>query len=204
VTHEPLAGIESRAGCVFTPEALRVAGDRPAVGDRVVVYDAEGYFMGASLAELLRLEGYEVTLVTPFAQVAPWCDLTLEGKLLRERLHTLGVAFHRDVTLTAVGPEGLQGVAEFGAPFTFPADSLVLTTQRQSDDALYRELKADPQALADAEIQGLYQVGDCISPRLLTDVVFDGHRLGREIDSENPAVPLPRLREIIALPGGAG
>jgi dimethylamine/trimethylamine dehydrogenase len=41
----------------------------------------------------------------------------------------------------------------------------------------------------------LYRIGDCVAPRLLADVAFDGHRLCREIDSDNPAIPLPYLRE---------
>jgi dimethylamine/trimethylamine dehydrogenase len=35
-----------------------------------------------------------------------------------------------------------------------------------------------------------------VSPRHVADAVFDGHRLGREIDSEDPAVPLPHRREL--------
>ena len=41
----------------------------------------------------------------------------------------------------------------------------------------------------------LYRVGDCEAPRLIADAVFSGHRLAREIDSDNPAVPLPFKRE---------
>jgi dimethylamine/trimethylamine dehydrogenase len=38
-------------------------------------------------------------------------------------------------------------------------------------------------------------VGDCVAPRLIADAIWDGHRLGREIDSADPARPLPHLRE---------
>jgi dimethylamine/trimethylamine dehydrogenase len=41
----------------------------------------------------------------------------------------------------------------------------------------------------------LYRTGDCVAPRLVTDCIFDGHRLAREIDSPNPAEPLPHIRE---------
>ncbi|MCY7300871.1 MAG: hypothetical protein LH616_16895, partial [Ilumatobacteraceae bacterium] len=33
------------------------------------------------------------------------------------------------------------------------------------------------------------------SPRMISEVIFDGHRLGREIDSLDPRLPLPYLRE---------
>ena len=71
----------------------------------------------------------------------------------------------------------------------------MLVTQRRSDDALYRELAADPPALEAAGVEALYRIGDCVAPRLIADAIFDGHRLAREIDSDDPARPLPYLRE---------
>jgi dimethylamine/trimethylamine dehydrogenase len=41
----------------------------------------------------------------------------------------------------------------------------------------------------------VYRIGDCVALRLIADCVFDGHRLAREIDSPNPAAPLPFIRE---------
>ena len=35
---------------------------------------------------------------------------------------------------------------------------------------------------------------------LLADCVFDGHRLAREIDTADPSVPLPYLRELAPRP----
>ncbi|HET9071417.1 MAG TPA: hypothetical protein VFN60_05835, partial [Acidimicrobiales bacterium] len=49
--------------------------------------------------------------------------------------------------------------------------------------------------LAADGVIGLYRIGDCVAPRVLPDTVFDGHRLGREIDSPDPARPLPSIRE---------
>jgi dimethylamine/trimethylamine dehydrogenase len=48
---------------------------------------------------------------------------------------------------------------------------------------------------AEFGLSGVRRVGDCLAPRYLADAVFDGHRLAREIDSENPEVPLPFKRE---------
>ena len=38
-------------------------------------------------------------------------------------------------------------------------------------------------------------IGDAAAPRMIVDSIFDGHRLAREIDSPNPAMPLPFIRE---------
>ena len=161
----------------------------------MLVYDAEGYFMGASLAELLAVEGYCVDIVTPFGNIAPWCDLTFEGGGIRERLHQLGVGMHREIVITGLEDGRAIGEGGFGSACEFEFDAVVLVTQRFSDDTLYRELAGDPTALAEAEITALYRIGDCVSPRMLSDVVFDGHRLAREIDLENPARPMAHKRE---------
>ncbi len=172
-----------------------VEGKRPP-GERVVVYDCDGYFMGASLAELLALEGYRVTLATPYEQVAPLCSETLEAYGLRRRLHEIGVSMATGTTVTALEPGRTLGQDMFEDPVTFETNAVALVTQRVSDDTLYAELATEPaQSLRMAGIEGVYRIGDCLSLRLLGDVIFDGHRLAREIDSPDPSVPLPYLRE---------
>jgi dimethylamine/trimethylamine dehydrogenase len=73
----------------------------------------------------------------------------------------------------------------------------VLVTQRRSNEALFRELKdaVGLDALAKEGVDALYRIGDCEAPRLIADAVFSGHRLAREIDTDNPAMPLPFKRE---------
>ncbi len=194
-THEPIPGADADLPHVLTPEQIMVEGKRPP-GDRVVVYDGEGYVVAAGLAELLALEGRRVELVTPFDVVAPSCDETLEGPALRRRLHEVGVAMRRNHTVVAVQEGRVDLESDFGESVELDADAIVLVTQRLSDDTLYRELVADPDALAAEGVEAVYRIGDCVAPRLLADAVFDGHRLGREIDSENPAIPLPHRREL--------
>ena len=72
---------------------------------------------------------------------------------------------------------------------------MVLVTQQASDDALYRELTGDDAALARAGIQAVYLIGDAVAPRMISEAVFDGHRLAREIDRPDPAQPAPYRRE---------
>ena len=70
----------------------------------------------------------------------------------------------------------------------------MLVTQREPCDALYHELRADPERLASEGIEAVYRIGDCVAPRLIAENIFDGHRLAREIDTADPATPLPFLR----------
>jgi dimethylamine/trimethylamine dehydrogenase len=173
---------------------VAVDGKRPP-GQRVVVYDAEGYWCGPGIAELLANDGHDVDLVTTFEVVSPTSDLTLEGSMLREHLHERGVRMHRGVTLTAVEPGRVLGENEFGEAWPLEIDGLVLVTQQVSDDALYRELAQDSAALDSAGIEALYRIGDCVAPRMISEAIFDGHRLAREIDATDPARALPFDRE---------
>ncbi len=204
-THAPIDGADATLEWVLTPEQVMVERKRPP-GERVVVYDAEGYFMGAGIAELLALEGHRVQLVTSLDKISPMCDQTLEGPMLRRRLHEAGVEMRPGLTLSEIQPGAAVALDEFDEPVELPADGFVLVTQRRSDDALYRDLRADPDALAAEGIEALHRVGDCVAPRLIADAIFDGHRLGREIDSPDPAVPLPYRREraIVGSPTPAG
>jgi dimethylamine/trimethylamine dehydrogenase len=198
VTHEPVPGADPSLPHVLTPEQLMVEGKRPA-GDRVLVWDGEGYFTAPGLAEKLAADGYSVDLATLHEQIAPYCDETLEGPLLRQHLHRVGVAQRRGLVLGRIEPGRVTGTDEFGEPVELDVDCVVLVTQRLSDDALYHELVTDKGALEDAGIEAVYRVGDCVAPRIPADAIFDGHRLAREIDSPNPAVPLPFRRERLVL-----
>ncbi len=133
--------------------------------------------------------------MTPLEQVAPICDETLEGPRLRRRLHEAGVGMQRGVTIGGIEPGLVACATEFDDPLELAADAVVLVTQRLSNEQLYLELAADPAALRAEGVEAVYRAGDCVAPRMIADAVFDGHRLAREIDSENPAVPRPYLRE---------
>jgi dimethylamine/trimethylamine dehydrogenase len=185
----PIAGHES----ALTPEAV-MRGARPAPG-RVVVYDTDGYYVGAGIAELLALEGHDTHLVTTHSRVSPVSDSTLEGDMLRRHLHSLGVAFHTGRTLLRIEDGEVLGDDEFGDVWAMPADGVVLVTQQVSDDTLYRALVDDPHALVAAGIRAVHRVGDAVAPRMPSEAVFDGHRLARELDSADPSYPLPWLRE---------
>jgi dimethylamine/trimethylamine dehydrogenase len=194
VTRRPIPGADSALPHVLTPEQVMVDGKRPP-GSSVAVVDYEGYFTATAIAEQLRSEGFEVVFVTSHEAVSPYSDQTLEGRPVRQRLHDLGVAVHRGVAVERITEGGIELEGEFGVRSQLEVDGVVLVTQRLSDDALYHELAADPDALAAASIEGLYRIGDCVAPRLIADAIFDGHRLAREIDSDDPSQPLPYLRE---------
>jgi dimethylamine/trimethylamine dehydrogenase len=194
---EPMPGADPALPHVLTPEQA-VAGKRPP-GQRVVVYDTDGYYVAPGVAELLAAEGFEVTVVTTFPVLSPVSDETLEGDMLRAHLHRAGVTVQHATTITGIGAGSVTGHDRHGDPWSAGCDGIVLVTQQVSEDALYAELAGDPAALAAAGISGLYRIGDAVAPRMISEAIFDGHRLAREIDDENPGQPAPYLREPVDL-----
>ncbi|MBS1878279.1 MAG: NAD(P)-binding protein [Actinobacteria bacterium] len=190
LTHEPIAGAGEGLPHVLTPEQIVLDGKRPP-GPRVLVYDCEAYLTGLGIAQFLQAEGWVPTVVTPVHEAGAHAFHTGEGPVMRREIAAGGGRFAHGLRLEAVEPGGARLEDEFGAGVELEADAVVLVTQRLSEDGLYRELLADPGRLAAAGIEAVYRAGDCVAPRLLPDAVFDGHRLGREIDGPDPRWPLP-------------
>jgi dimethylamine/trimethylamine dehydrogenase len=193
---QPIAGADASRPHVFTPEQI-VVEKKSIPGERVVVYDCEGYFVGVGLAELLAREGKHVTFITPHSQVAPYTFFTLEGFRINRLLHELGVEIVQEHMITEVREGSITGHHCFAEARVreWEADGVVLVTQRVSDDSLYRDLRSDPEVLAEQDIAALYRIGDCVVPRIVAETVFDGHRLAREIDTDNPREPVRFIRE---------
>ena len=192
VSFEAITGADASQNFVLTPEQVMLENKRPP-GEHVVVYDCEGYFTGASIAEFLRLDGYQVTIVTPHLEVAPLCNETLEGPRLRHRLHEIGIDTLTTASISSIDERGVCIRHQFGKATEVAANAAVLVTQRLSCAELYDALIG--RNLKGAGIEGVYRIGDCVAPRVLADAIFDGHRLGREIDSGDPGTPLPYRRE---------
>ena len=128
--------------------------------------------------------------------MAPYMRFTLEEQRQYQRLVELGVEIVTQTLVLSAEPGQAQLLQHFaGAESSVDFDSIMLTTQRNSRSVLYDELKADQDRLDEADIAGVYCVGDAWSPGLIAQSVFSGHRLAREIDSDDPSTPLPFIRE---------
>ena len=178
----------------LTPERV-MAGERPR-GQRVAVYDADGYYVGPGIAELLAAEGYDVHLVARDSVVSPMSDGTLEGPMLRQHLHDVGVTMHAGITVRGRETGRITGETEYGDPWELAVDDLVLVTHQVPVDGLHRELTADPALLSAAGIDAVHLIGDAQSPRWISEAVFDGHRLARELDLPDPSFPAPTRRDL--------
>ena len=143
ITNEPIPGADASLPHVATPDQIMAEGK--SVGKQVVVYDCETYFTGVGIAEKLVREGHDVTYVTPFDAIAPYTVYTLEFPRLNRTLRRLGVKIVTGHVMTNVAL-GNTTIAEawLEEESELECDTVVLVTQRVSDDALYRELSAGP------------------------------------------------------------
>jgi dimethylamine/trimethylamine dehydrogenase len=181
---------------VFTPDDLFAGREIPGP---VLVLDDDPYYMGGAAAEELRRRGQSVILVTPHGLVSEWTVGSQEQPYIQARLIEVGVEIIVSHRLAAIGNgEARLACAFTGRPRAIAARSVLLVTIRLPDDALHRELIADPQGLAAAGIKSVARIGDCLVPGTIAAAVHDGHRHAREFDAPPPAA-VPFRRERIAL-----
>lgn len=201
ITRTAIPGADAGLPHVLTPDQL--LRDRKALpGNRALIYDTEGYFMGPTLAEKLAREGYRVILVTPFVGPGPYMDGTGENLFMVPQLHRLGVRVYASHLVQSVEENKVTGCWTVApeAVVEWEVDAVILVTCRVPQDTLYRDLRRQPEVLERNGIEGVYRIGDCLAPRLcVADAVFDGHRLAREIDTSDPATPLPYRRERVVV-----
>jgi len=83
----PIPGFDLTRG-VLTPDDLL---DGMSAAGPVIVFDDDHYYLGGVLAEKLRSEGHEVTLITPADRVSAWTVNTLEQHAIQKQILELGI-----------------------------------------------------------------------------------------------------------------
>ena len=215
ITMAPIPGVDASQAQFLTPEQV-MAGKQ--TGDRVVVLDAENYFTGIGMAEMMADQGKQVSLVTQTGNPARMTEFTLESPNIHRMLHEKGVRcvtnswveecevgneikvkvfnLYRDGYRRSNDPVSGELPRQAGdAHEIITADSVIVVTARVSNDALFKELKERKNEWAGQEIAGIYLAGDAYAPRMLADAIYDGHRMAREFEEPNPRRSKPFLRE---------
>ncbi|MSP82662.1 MAG: hypothetical protein EXQ94_06970 [Alphaproteobacteria bacterium] len=167
---------------VLTPDDV-MAGARPQ--GRVLVYEEDPYYMAGAMADLLRGDGADVTLMTPASTIGSWTAATNEQDRILARLTGQGVRLVTQRSLARLETGGavttpIHGAGEAREPFA----AVVLVTARLPDDGLYR-------ALVGAGAARVTRVGDCLAPGTIAMAVYSGHMFAQELDAD-PATLVPR------------
>ena len=207
-----IPGADDTLAHVLTP--FQVIAGKQVVGDRVLILDGDGHFMGIALAELMANQGKQVTYVCDAPDVAEYGVFTMESFNNKRMLFEKGITIYTSHWVDRIEPgrvrlsyaykfgPDLIGPSSGGIPrkdnggaFDLEIDAVILATSRHSDTTLWRELKARKAEWAANDIQDIFRTGDCKAPAQLNQAIWDAHRLAREFDSPHPAYPLPWIRE---------
>jgi dimethylamine/trimethylamine dehydrogenase len=158
---------------VLTPDDI-MAGTRPE--GPVVIFDDDHYYMGGVIAEQLRGDGLDVTLVTPNGVVSSWTRSTDEQHRIQAGLLEIGVRIETSTVLESVRDDSVVlACAYTGKQQESAAGCAVLVTSRIPSDALYHTLSEQTE---------IARVGDCSAPGTIAAAVFAGHRYARDLDAE--------------------
>jgi dimethylamine/trimethylamine dehydrogenase len=182
---------------IFTPDDLI---DGALVAGPVAVFDDDHYYLGAVLAEKLRMDGLQVTLVTPADRVSAWTVNTLEQHAIQKHVLELGVEVFTNRNIVEF--DGSKIVVECtytGRQTAISAAAVVTVTSRLPYDELAQSLDAVPDAVGEAGIVSITSIGDCLAPSTIAAAVYAGHRYAREFESQSIDEPafqreLPDLR----------
>ncbi len=167
----------------------------------VVVYDADGYYMGGVIAERLRAAGLEVTLVTPDDRVSAWAENTGEGWRVPAHLMAQGIELMTAQELAWFdGKEVTLACAHSGRDKRLAAKGLVLVGQRAPVEDLYTTLRYDAAGNhADLPFT-LARIGDCEAPAIIAAATYAGHRYAQDLDAAvDIDLPMPHDKVDVGL-----
>ena len=214
----PDARSDSRAPTPRSPISSRpeqvLEGKKP-IGKRVVILNADTYFMAPSLAEKLTVAGHEVTIVTG-VHLANYMHFTLEYPNMMRRMHELHIKEMHNAFCAQDREGPARGVrhlrrrleahlsrrrARCRASQQDPSLGGVRLAGAGHRPALERRAVSASSRQRQGEwakngVKAVYLIGDAEAPRLIADATFSGHRLAREIEEPNAQLPLPYKREV--------
>lgn len=155
------------------------------VSGHVVIFDDDHYYMGGVMAELLVERGCQVTLVTPAPLVSAWTEQTLEQRHIQSHLLNQNVEIQANRVVVSVQDEMLTTQCKFTSRLEqTQCDVLLLITARTPRDTLYNELMMSQKDL-NADNLSIELIGDCHAPGTVASAVYAGHKVARNIDSDN-------------------
>ncbi|MGE4611952.1 MAG: FAD-dependent oxidoreductase [Paracoccaceae bacterium] len=183
---------------ILTPDDV-MAGKLPQ--GPVLVYDEDSYYLAGVIAERLKSSGLEVTLATPSDSISEWAGNTSERWRIRKHLNKLGIDTIVSQSLLQFDGEQATLVSEYNdQKYDLPVKSVVMVTQRKTNDGLYQELLLKAGGDLEKLPFTLKRVGDCEAPAIIAAAVYAGHKYARELDSPvDPDEPMKHDRVEIVI-----
>lgn len=150
-----------------------VYGDGKSIGKRVLVVDEFGEMEATMTAEHLADQGKDVEIVTRL----PWVGMKIDAFTFdpqMERLAERKVKWTAQTLVTGIEGKVVRGEHMYSKKkWEREVDSVVLVMGKRPNQTLYAALKG--------KVKELHRVGDCVTPRKITDAIYEGNILGREL-----------------------
>jgi 2,4-dienoyl-CoA reductase-like NADH-dependent reductase (Old Yellow Enzyme family) len=145
-------------------------------GERVIVYDLNGFVQAPGVAELLAGQGRQVEIITPFPKLGVVeLDLTLQTPYLMSRLLAAQVPIAPDSMIASIAGTTVTVVnVHGGRPREISGvDNVVIVSGRAPEQTLHA-------ALAGSSLDWR-QIGDCESPANIGKAFRDAWTVGAEL-----------------------
>lgn len=185
-TPSGVAGLESAPpGWLKSPEqvveTLRHGG---IIAGPVIVYDDDHYYVGHSVAELLRSLGLDVTLATPLAEVSQWSYYTLELRRIEKRLEAEGVFLKLKCKIIEIRGSRIRLTCD-SADTWRTLGCLVPVTLRRSNNRLMDQIAVQKSQWANKGIVSVQLIGDALSPGTVAAAVYSGAKAARDLETDS-------------------
>lgn len=178
VRRRPLGSGESHA-TVLTPldAATMVREGQVPSGGTAVVFDEDGGWQAASIAETLAASGMKVHLVVPTTALFNTISIYTRLSLL-PRIKELGIPTHvmRTLEITSAASVTLHSTMNEDPIVINDVTFVIDVATPRAEDALYRALETHPDA------PRIHLVGDAQAPRTAAEATFEGRVAGAFLD----------------------
>ena len=144
-------------------------------GEKIVIFDEEGSWISASIAEELANRGYQIHLASPTASL--FSQITTYSKFaLIPRLKDLGVQFHLASEVVVV-PGSVQIKSSLSSQDLALTNVLAVLDcgPRRSNDQLYQSAKFEDSAR-------VLIIGDALAPRTVAEATYEANAVGAFLD----------------------
>ena len=175
----PIQGLETIN--VYSPEEA-VENYKDFNGPLVIYDDEQGYLAGV-VADHLNDKNIEVIFVTPASVVSPWTDSTLEQKRVQGALINSGVKIICNQSISKIeNDKAFLECTYTGTITKIPCESIVMVTERISDNELYDSLTQSK--LEEKKQYNIKLIGDAEAPGLIADAVYLGHLAAQNFEAD--------------------
>lgn len=145
------------------------------VGNHVVVLDKHGHYQAAGITEFALTLGAKVHYMTPYERMGADIDPLTNTMLCRRVFEYEDFSYQPFTDLVEITDTDVvvQNVYSQRPEIIKDVNTFIYANYASSDNALYKALKKSGRET--------YDIGDCASPRLMEQVIYESEVLARKL-----------------------